>query len=522
MLIKQRHAIFASLIIILMLLSIFSVLYLRDFKTNDFKALGHQVTHQSAAVFELWLSEQVQMAQSIAANTAIVDFCLEPANASKATLAQEHLTSLQHIYPYYENLPLAIRTDMPIDVSVGDQIVEVNNGEFIMDTAGQTTIGMAGTSYTYISEIFEGKPYYISNIYHSMTRGNPILVVSAPIYYNEEIIGVAIVSPKMNYITQHFVDAIHFGDTGYMFMVDSANQTIAHRDRKLILNEDTKTHAIVEKITDNIDHKQHFFQAKLYKSKKYYYGIKLDIPKANIENDIYLVLTQNKTELFNRVYTYAFFSIVIVLIITVLLHKFLMLINKIHLFHLKESQFAETQAALESQVKQRTACLEDMAKRDSMTGLYNHKYAHEHLLSRLNTLEANQHLALAILDIDNFKTINDTYGHQVGDTVIKTLASLIQSNLRTSDIVGRYGGEEFIVILDRVTPEESRVIMACILQEIANHHFANIDSPVTVSIGLANASNDSSESIIRRADMLMYQAKDQGKNRLIHDQDLCL
>lgn len=514
---KHRTTIFIILIVILLISSAFSVLHLRTFKENDFEEMGMQITSQTAAVFELWISDQVRLSKQIASNEAVIELCLDPSNQSKQDKATKYLTELQELYPYYENLPIAIKTDSPIPIKVGNQIIQVDNGEFLIDTAAQSTVGKAGDEYTYISEIFNGKSYYVSEIYHSITRGNPIFVISAPIVHDGVIIGVSIISPKMNYITELFVDSISIGDSGYMFVIDDSNETIAHRDRDFILNSTHETKEIIQYITNQIDNGNNFFEAHLYKSNKYYLGRKLNLPSENLENDIYIVITQDKTDVFKRVYLYAMFSILVVLFMTILLYKSLVLINKNHFQQERERRLISDKHNLEIKVLERTATLEDMSKRDGMTGLLNHKYINEYLKNQILLNNGSKFLCVAILDIDNFKNVNDTFGHQTGDLVIITLANIIQSNVRENDIVGRYGGEEFLVILNDIDFSKSTKTMNRIREEIENYQFLDIDYPITVSIGLTEYKDDDPESIIKRADTLMYQAKDSGKNKVVTD-----
>ncbi len=128
-------------------------------------------------------------------------------------------------------------------------------------------------------------------------------------------------------------------------------------------------------------------------------------------------------------------------------------------------------------------------------------------------------ISLLMLDIDHFKSINDTYGHQAGDTVLKELAALLRTTLRTTDYVARYGGEEFALILPH-TPEEQAATLAERLREkVAGYKFMHDTTiiPVTVSIGLSARDQDKeteAESIIHDADKALYQAKGTGRNRV--------
>jgi len=514
---KHKLIIFIILVALLMSTTVFSVLHLRNLIEEDHLEMSKQLTNHTTTIFELWISDQVRFAKQISKNEVIIDLCLDPSDPVKQKMATAYLRDLQELYPYYENLPIAIKTDKPIIVETDYDRKEVHNGEFIVDTVSETTIGKGGESYSYIHEILDGKEYYISEIYRSIARGNPIIVISTPIKYNGEIIGISLVAPKMSYLTQFFVDSISIGDTGYMFVIDSANETIAHQNRNFILNDYENSHEIANYISTKIDEGNEFFEANIYNANKLYYGKKLNIDTENVENELYVIVTQNKTEIFRNVQIYALISIIGVVVISFLTYKTLILVNNNQLQQDKEKQLIVLNEQLETKVMERTAKLEDMSKRDGMTKLYNHEYIVTFLSSITNICSDENKLAVAIIDIDNFKKVNDLFGHQTGDLVIKTVARIIESNVRESDKVGRYGGEEYMIVLNNIDFSECKNIAERIRKEIENKTFTDINYSVTISIGLAKFKCESGESLIKRADTLMYQAKSNGKNQVVVD-----
>ena len=157
---------------------------------------------------------------------------------------------------------------------------------------------------------------------------------------------------------------------------------------------------------------------------------------------------------------------------------------------------------------------------DSLTNLWNHGFFQETLLEEIAKAEkAKTQLSLAIIDIDNFKQLNDTYGHQNGDKILKELALLLKESSREADFICRYGGEEFSIILPQTTQEKSYEICERIRKTINDHHFENFlpspDLKVTVSIGLATFPDHgrNKEELIANADKAMYIAKFSGKNK---------
>ncbi len=150
---------------------------------------------------------------------------------------------------------------------------------------------------------------------------------------------------------------------------------------------------------------------------------------------------------------------------------------------------------------------------DPMTNIYNRRGC----MSRLGN--GNKRFALIFIDIDKFKQINDTYGHEKGDEVIKTVARIISTHIRKEDIFCRYGGDEFLLFIANASHEQARKIAEKLRKHIDIHRFDGVED-VTVSIGIAiRQRNESIGSLINRADKNLYRAKSGGRNRVIVDDD---
>lgn len=157
---------------------------------------------------------------------------------------------------------------------------------------------------------------------------------------------------------------------------------------------------------------------------------------------------------------------------------------------------------------------------DGLTGLYNKNY----LMQRLETevreaAESGRPLSFIIIDVDNFKTYNDTYGHPEGDAVLRSLAEVILAEIREQDAGCRYGGEEFTVVFPDIAGAQALKAAERILQAFAGltfHPGSGAGVSVTVSIGLAQfRPGEGPDDLIRRADQALYQAKNRGKNRVV-------
>lgn len=162
----------------------------------------------------------------------------------------------------------------------------------------------------------------------------------------------------------------------------------------------------------------------------------------------------------------------------------------------------------------------EMAITDALTGLHNRRYLERHLGQLLNAGDRDKPLSLLVLDIDHFKAINDTHGHDGGDDVLREFARRLRKTVRGIDLVCRLGGEEFVVVMPETTVPLAHLVAERIRSKIGDEPFAAkggaITIPVTVSIGLAGRSGEvSAETLIRRADEALYEAKRAGRNRTV-------
>jgi two-component system cell cycle response regulator len=158
---------------------------------------------------------------------------------------------------------------------------------------------------------------------------------------------------------------------------------------------------------------------------------------------------------------------------------------------------------------------------DKLTGLYNHTFFKHSLGLEIERSERQKHMfALLMMDIDDFKKINDELGHLAGDDILNSLGHLIWKNIREVDLAARYGGEEFAVLLPYADRQNAAAIATRLLKKIGNHpfHYQDCSFParITVSIGLAIWPSDAStrDALIQKADDALYRAKKMGKNRL--------
>jgi diguanylate cyclase (GGDEF)-like protein len=149
---------------------------------------------------------------------------------------------------------------------------------------------------------------------------------------------------------------------------------------------------------------------------------------------------------------------------------------------------------------------------DPLTGIYRKNYLND-LGQKI--LQNKEKFALVVLDLDDFKKINDTYGHQVGDSVLKEFVNLVKKQIRKEDIFARWGGEEFLLLMRNATPQEVQHRIESIREQIDEYIFDVVEH-ITCSFGIAcSQEDDDMDSLLYRADKALYEAKASGKNKVI-------
>jgi diguanylate cyclase (GGDEF)-like protein len=169
------------------------------------------------------------------------------------------------------------------------------------------------------------------------------------------------------------------------------------------------------------------------------------------------------------------------------------------------------------ELEEKNKILEKLAVTDSLTRIFNHS----HIIDRLGKeiYAARRHsdpLSITMFDIDHFKQINDTYGHQVGDEVLVSVTNTIKDVLREIDIIGRYGGEEFLVVMRKTDRKGCYIASERIRKEVEAQEWEHEGLHVTISGGIGTIENDdeTAASMIKRADECLYMSKENGRNRI--------
>ncbi len=169
----------------------------------------------------------------------------------------------------------------------------------------------------------------------------------------------------------------------------------------------------------------------------------------------------------------------------------------------------------ENQLKALNQKLQSLAVTDGLTGLHNHRAFQDYLEEQFQLAVRNRlPLSLILMDVDHFKQYNDTFGHQAGDEVLRTVAQILKERVREGDFVARYGGEEFVVVLPRADEESAAMVAERLRQAVEAENWTL--RPVTGSFGVASLRPDmeTRQELIEAADQALYQAKKNGRNRV--------
>ena len=163
--------------------------------------------------------------------------------------------------------------------------------------------------------------------------------------------------------------------------------------------------------------------------------------------------------------------------------------------------------------------MSELVREDQLTGSLNRRGLDD--VFERETARSDRRgtpLCIALLDLDDFKRLNDTYGHQAGDAALKHLVKIVKETLRSMDVIARYGGEEFLILLPETTVDAASQTMTRLQRELTKHFFLHDNEKVliTFSAGVAlRQPNEDQGALVKRADKAMYEAKKTGKNRVV-------
>ena len=286
--------------ILLLSISIVSAYFLNSQQETELTqntTSNRRTLEHVANVLEDWTNAQIKIAQIMAQSPTVVEACKKPENSELVEKAQKYLQTYHNKYGFYENIPLAahLPKGKSLSVTVNGKSRVVKDGTFFTDTVGGKTIGKGGAHLSFIKASRSGKEYFISQVYPSILRGNPIFVISIPVYDNSKHVGSLILAPQMDYFTNKFINNSKIGKTGSLFFLDSRGIFIAHKDPAMILKKDLGDHTgYIQKILNGEDN---FFSTDATTEKYKYLVQPISISKENILHKWILCATQAESEI---------------------------------------------------------------------------------------------------------------------------------------------------------------------------------------------------------------------------------
>jgi diguanylate cyclase (GGDEF)-like protein len=313
----------------------------------------------------------------------------------------------------------------------------------------------------------------------------PTFRVATPIYLNGKILGILVLNSFASSALNELLSSTYYSS----ILTDNSGHIIMHSDSKFnwsnyLPNGNTVYNLLGEEVSKL--YSEETYKAETFISKKL---------NVSFQNRLFLILqvsidTENwENSVLNDKITK----------LSILLFSLSVLASIVLYFMMKEIEVSKRLANL-----------------DKLTGIYNRRVLDNRFKELMEiSIKKATPLSFIIIDVDHFKRVNDTYGHQVGDKVLIELSEILMTNTRNSDTVGRWGGEEFVIIasdtdLNRAISVAERVRFA-----VESHNFTDAGK-VTASIGLTELRgvNDTMEAMVERADSSLYQAKESGRNRV--------
>ena len=315
-----------------------------------------------------------------------------------------------------------------------------------------------------------------------------IMFINYKIFYKNNFIGVTGVALETQYINnmlkqfrkKYNLKVTFFDKNGEVVLFEKGYNNYINLNADMVLKK--YKNKIISKKSNMLEIKKD--NEKLFINTRY-------IP----ELDLYLIVEAKldvyKQNLLNVFYINLLISVIVISFITYILYKI---------------------------IKNYNSKLEYMAYNDSLTNLFNRRYFENELTKVIaNHKRNNLDFCIVFLDLDNFKLINDTFGHDIGDKVLINIANILKESLRQTDLIARWGGEEIVILLTNISINEAEVLTENIRIKIQNSKKNNklLNTNVTASFGLTQFKNgDDGDIIVKRADKAMYISKTSGKNKI--------
>lgn len=504
----------------------------RDIK-DDVKVLGENTSENISTHIQYWYNQQLAPLKELAGKAALSDMTFSQD-------LQEDLALIKNSFPSFHNLYVANQEATAIAF-----YPEKNE-------QGQITIGLNFADRIYYQKLKSQLDSYVSDVF--MGRGgvfSPIITIGVPVVKDGQFSGYVMGALDLDYIS-NLIKSIEDHNNFKVTILDRQKNVIASTDNTVeVLDR-------YEKIK-SLEKEQTFYHwqpadktlpaMERWKKSSYIYfnhftnrlpwSLVVEIPVAYYQNQLYQV--------YLKILATAFVVTILALFLAYSLSRWLIMplekltqatrtlpsqfanTEKTRLMDTKQYRVSEivslfnnfkvmedTLKEMFRKVKSKEKALEYLAYHDVLTRLPNRIFFNKRLTELIQKEDKQQFLAIMFVDLDNFKKINDGFGHKLGDILLKTVAIRLTNICDKKDFVARQGGDEFVIILTGVSNEqEVQKAAAKIVQEIAEPFLTNgYEFFITTSIGISLYPSDGKDvhSLIKNADIAMYSAKYLGKN----------
>ncbi len=377
------------------------------------------------------------------------------------------------------------------------------------------------------------KGIYLSKVFFHISSGLPIITLSKKIKSENKVDGVLVAMIDLSYIGQE-ISKFKIGNKGSFFIVDRNNKILADG------GDNKENFGYISKM--DLFYKNYLrIIKKTPTGKKYYYTRKIENLNVLLigcvdENDVYSTII----ELRFYVITIVLITIItIIILLTIISKNFDSSLNELSIIikNISKGDYSKNIEELNKKIEgknelnlinksikkmsyeiiKREEELKYISETDPLTGCFSRRAIINLIEKEIERSKIfDQNFSLIMLDLDRFKKVNDNFGHLFGDIVLKNMSEIILKNIKKTDMFGRYGGEEFLILLPNKSINEG-IIISERLREIIEKMTWKHEIIITVSMGVVEKiPNDTLNSLLERADTLLYKAKNNGRNRVEH------
>lgn len=492
-------------------------------------------------------------------------------------LSQEFVQYISMLKMLSDDPQIKLSDKSAIDIAL-KRLMKVGNDNFVnaiyidknfnlTDAKGNTN-KVSHPSFLH-GEKWANKEYNITVPLHTRFEKDPVVIVGVPILdVDKKWLGNIAVAVSLSKLSKRLA-SIKLTKGSYAWLVDSNNLVVSHPLQQLVMKVNLSTnesvnfpgfHKVVKKIKYQSNGYGRYFDMQLNESKI------ITFSKVEFLPGWTLFVTTEESEIFEDIYEILYNILIIALVLMILCFLLISRLadkvtmpimqltqdvkasvntknNVIRIIHANDeigalskafhSSFQKINAytsRLEEMVNRRTKevsiknvllseqniKLEELVSKDPLTQLYNRRAFYALVETELSRAKRHHFsIALAVLDIDHFKKINDQYGHNVGDQVLRRFADELSLNMRKEDLICRWGGEEFVILLSASTTEKVFNHMEEVRKKISNMQFDAVNQ-VTFSTGMSTLrEGEEFKQWFKRADQAMYKAKETGRNRIV-------